>query len=391
MGGTKNHHGGGHGAWGPYQRGNRWVVLYRDPHGGPDGTGTRTSSRHETRAEADAEKRAFNAARDEARERGRTLTQAIEAYQLHLEGAGHKRPGETAARLRRFFAGDLNTPPSSLTARRCLALYDAAAARSATRWRFVKGERVQVALERPVAAATHRGELVDAKTFMRWCVARGWLKESPLAGVKGKGRKGHGKPQLHIDEARAWYEVAARLANAHAGAVAALATLVLGTRATELTLRQVRDLDDEGRLLWIPYGKTDAARRKVEVPEDLRPHLLRLAAEAVARREKDPAAPDLLFGTDGRGRPHGRAWPLFWVRKICDLAKVPRVSAHSMRGLSATLATEAGAISHLVSKALGHTSDKVTQAHYIAPGATKEATRRRGLTVLDGGKKKARR
>jgi hypothetical protein len=37
-----------------------------------------------------------------------------------------------------------------------------------------------------------------------------------------------------------------------------------------------RDVDDDGRLLWIPATKTPAGRRTVEVPEVLRPHLVRL-------------------------------------------------------------------------------------------------------------------
>jgi hypothetical protein len=35
------------------------------------------------------------------------------------------------------------------------------------------------------------------------------------------------------------------------GAAAAMLALLLGMRATEITARVVRDLDDEGRLLWI--------------------------------------------------------------------------------------------------------------------------------------------
>ena len=39
----------------------------------------------------------------------------------------------------------------------------------------------------------------------------------------------------------------------------------------------VRDLDDDGKLLWIPDSKTEAGRRTLQVPELLRPMLKALA------------------------------------------------------------------------------------------------------------------
>ena len=56
---------------------------------------------------------------------------------------------------------------------------------------------------------------------------------------------------------------------------------------------------------------------------------------------------------------------------------MPVVCPHSLRGLHATLATEAGATSHVVAAALGHTSPAVTQAHYIQSGTTQRARTRR--------------
>jgi integrase len=73
-----------------------------------------------------------------------------------------------------------------------------------------------------------------------------------------------------------------------AGAVAALLALVMGMRANEIVSRVVRDLDDDGKLLWIPDSKTEAGRRTLQVPELLRP-LLKALAEG-----KSPEAK--LFG-----------------------------------------------------------------------------------------------
>ena len=56
--------------------------------------------------------------------------------------------------------------------------------------------------------------------------------------------------------------------NGDKAAVALLLQLVLGLRLSEILSRQVRDIDDGGRVLWIPDGKTKNARRRLSVPEE---------------------------------------------------------------------------------------------------------------------------
>lgn len=78
--------------------------------------------------------------------------------------------------------------------------------------------------------------------------------------------------QLRIDEARRWQVKAIGFADqGEEGAVAAMMSLVMGMRASEIISRVVRDLDDEGRLLWIPETKTEAGKRTLPVPEFLQP------------------------------------------------------------------------------------------------------------------------
>ncbi len=80
--------------------------------------------------------------------------------------------------------------------------------------------------------------------------------------VEPIGQRNRGKKQLRIDEARRFVEMAIKKANAgDDAAVSALTALLLGLRASEVTDRVVRDLDDDGRLLWIEFGKTKRARR----------------------------------------------------------------------------------------------------------------------------------
>jgi integrase len=217
-----------------------------------------------------------------------------------------------------------------------------------------------------------------AKAFGAWCIAKGWLPANPFATIKGRGRRRRGKPQLRIEEARAFMACCLELAPRDDGAVLALAYLLLGARAGEVVLRQVRDVDDGGRLLWIPDSKTEAGRRQLEVPDALGPHLVRLA------RRRLPAAP--LFA-HAATRKRAQDWAREQVTRICKLAGVPRVTPHGLRGTAATIAREAGATSQLVAAALGHASPAITEAAYIDSGRAQAALRKTTLRVLAGGQR----
>jgi integrase len=205
-------------------------------------------------------------------------------------------------------------------------------------------------------------------------VKKRWIAGNPLEEVEGFGKRNRGKDQLRIDEARKWLVKAVELAEAgEDGAVAAMMTLLLGIRCSEVVSRVVRDLDDDGRLLWIPDSKTQKGKRTLVVPDELRPYLKELA------EGKEPH--DLLLGY------HDRAWPRAWVQRICDEAGVPMVTAHGQRGLHGTLSIEAGITPRAVADALGHESFQQTTArNYVQPEAMGQANQKRALTVLQGGK-----
>ena len=123
-------------------------------------------------------------------------------------------------------------------------------------------------------------------------------------------------------------------------------------------------------LFWIPDSKTEAGRRTLQVPELLRP-LLKALAEG-----KSPEAK--LFGR------HWRDWVRKWVKRICEAAGVPKVTAHRMRGLHSTLAVENGVSAHVVAASLGHESSATTIQSYVKPEAVAGAQQRRVMTVLEG-------
>jgi integrase len=270
----------------------------------------------------------------------------------------------------------------ALTPKKCQALYDELRVRPLER------------TKKPPSADTHRSMLAQSKTFLEWCRARGWMRfVNPLEDVEGVGKRrprgkslGRRNHQLRIKEARAWFTKAIQLADdGDEGAIAALVALLLGMRASEIVSRRVGDLDDDerpGDVLWIEDAKTEAGRRTLEVPEVLRPFLVECAEGKTSER--------YLFECErpheyGLGKPHGRDWVLDQVHRVCQLAGVPEMTAHGMRGLLATLSSERGIAGHAVAAMLGHEDQRTTFGAYAAPGSASAGDRRRGLVVLNGG------
>jgi integrase len=324
--------------------------------------GERDSRFYPTKEKAEEVIRAVR--KEFARQGRKTVQEALDAYEEYLStDKQNKRVSvaNTMYRLGTFFP-DKDMLLGDLTPRACEGYYED------LRRRNTRTEKV-------FSVDSHRTILAAAKTFLRWCTAkpRRWVSRSPIEEVQGVGKRRHGKPQLRIDEARRWVGKATELAGkGEAGAVAALVSLLMGMRASEITSRVVRDLDDEGKLLWIPDAKTEAGKRTLQVPEVLQPHLRALA--------KGKGSQDRLFGE------HWRDWVRKWVKRICVAAKVPEVSAHGMRGLHSTLALEHGASAHVVASSLGHESFSTTVESYAKPEAIADARQRKVMTVLEGGK-----
>ena len=226
---------------------------------------------------------------------------------------------------------------------------------------------------KPVAVATHHGWLLLAKRLYAWARTKGLCSENPFAAVRPMGRQRVGKLQLRIDEARRFESKAMELAHdGSAPALGALLMLYLGLRQGEVAARVARDIDDDGRVLWVPSGKTKNARRRLKVPEKLRPLLLSLVHSQGPDR--------LLFcPTD---RPPATRYFWGWVRRICVMAGVPKVCPHSLRGLHATLALEGGATSDSVAKALGHGSFELTARHYATEDSVSNSSNDRFSQII---------
>lgn len=239
------------------------------------------------------------------------------------------------------------------------------------------------------AADTHQNALAVAKDWGGFCVKRKWLRSNPFAEVEGVGRRVEGadKPRLTVDESRRLQGYCHAHAATDLGAVLTLAYLLLGPRASELVRRNVRDVDDGGRLLWIGATKTAAGRRRLLVPDELAIYLVAIAA---GRLGDEP----LFVSEASRRWPAGRRWTRHMaynhVRRVCAAAKVPELAPQALRRTQATLATDAGATGLMVAQHLGHAvgeAPAVTHRSYVERDAARNAAIDRGLRALQGGRR----
>ncbi len=302
----------------------------------------------------------------------RTIEEALTAYQEYMRNVKQNKPASvttTLIRLRSFFE-DLQLPLADLTAKRCQGYYASLTGRPSKRTGVIP------------SVDSHRNTLAEARTFLNWCVKpQAWLQHNPLAEVAGMGRRRHGKSQLRIDEARRLRLVChEQAAKGDDGAVAVLIALLMGLRASEIVSRMVRDLDDGGRILWVDDNqaaafspKTHASRRPVGVWDEIMPYLI--------ARTKDKLPGALLFPSD-TGGAHWRDWVRKQTKRLCKMAHVPEVCAHSLRGFAATLGLLSGVPLAQVAASLGHESGTTTLQSYAAPGTQGTLAKEQALAIL---------
>jgi len=325
---------------GPYKHGDQWRVIRVDA----DGSRGRRSFKSEALALTYI--RLFKDETDR-----RTISMTVDEYIAQLSARGMKSVVTVGYRLRGLLqTKEHDRKLASLTPKLAKRLFAERAAKTKT--------------------DTQIGELSVASRFATWCVEKGWLPSDPFAGLEATGERARGEPQLRINEARAFIETA--LADQHpsqSGLPAAMA-LLMGLRASEVTNRKCRDVDDNGRVLWIDRAKTRKGDRTLEIPVVIRARLVELV--------KGRPAEELIFGEVDRH------WLAYHVERLRKAAKVVRVTPHGLRGTQASISAGAVSVEH-VAEALGQTGPAVTRRHYLAKGAEQAGKQRRALTVLQGG------
>lgn len=352
--------------YGPYEHGDQWRVHVVVRRGRKRETTYQTYS---TRALAEA---FIAGARDQAQ--GITVSYAIQAFLARKRELGRTDATIESAEDRLMMVlGPLATRSLRSVAGKGVELYAAAQV-------YPPGHR-RAGKRR--ADDTHRNALSVCKDWSAWCVKQRWLRADPFAEVEPVGRKvlGADKPRLTVDESRK-LDAYCRAHPTDPGAVLTLGYLLLGPRASELVRRDVRDLDDGGKLLWIGKTKTAKGRRRLLVPEELRVLLLQFAKDR-------PSDAPLFVSAESRRWPAGRRWTRNMaynhVRRICAAAGVPVLSPQAMRRTQATLATDAGATGLMVAEHLGHESPAITHRAYIEPSAARDAQIERASQVIAGG------
>lgn len=354
-------------AYGPYKHGDVWRVHWVYPRGA-DGKRPTKYTTHATRAAADLE---LAGARDEAS--GVTVRQAVDLFLERVRSKG--RADSTVENYEHRLWMILGLPANAGRSIRYVNgrgadLYVA----SLTRHKPTK------AVAR--AADTHLNGLSVGRRWGAFCVKEKLLKKNPFEDVEGVGRKAIGadKSRLTVNESRVLRAYCHR--SGDQDATLTLAYLLLGPRASELVKRDVRDLDDDGRLLWIGKTKTSAGRRRLLLPDELQPLLLALT--------KDRATDAPIF-VNLAGERMSRFVARDRVKAVCKAAKVPVLTPQALRRTQATLATDAGATGPMVSAHLGHVTDadlaQITKRSYVEPNAQRDAQVERSFRVLAGGKR----
>jgi integrase len=343
---------------GPYKQRRRWKLVIVT--GRSRGRRESYARAFDTREQAQTWSREFRRQRAAA---GRTVKDAVDAYLENLRRKGNKEGSIKTAGYRLAALLDYSMALIDLTPRRAQDLYDDL-------------------VDEGVAVDTHRGCLVSGRAFGRFCMSKSWLHVNPFAKVEPVGRKAKGKEQLRIDEARTYMTYCLKTWNEKRdrSAIAGLLALVFSMRASEVAQLVARDVDDRGRILHIAAhdAKTIASKRAAKVPAILTPVLLELA--------DNPATPDgHLFSKEfskEANKPADRHWVLYWARYHMAAAGVTVVTAHGLRGTSATIGTVQTGGAEVMASALGHTSTSMTKAHYIDAGATADAQAERVADLL---------
>lgn len=320
---------------------------------------------------------------DQAVAHAMTWRQAIEAFCKHLEherGVAARSAETAEGRLRRFWR-DLDQPAR--------ATVDGGALYKDLRTR----PRKQTG--QPVSVQEHRLCLRIAKQMAAWMVEEKHWNANPVAKVKpiGTPRRGEeSKAQLMRDEL--WTLVKKSLdlgEKGDAGAAATLCCAVLGLRASTVANRRRRHLDAHGTILQATAKKKTVDLSLVgQTPEQEQVMSRLRRVLALQARGKLPEAHLIGLGVskaDGSVVPHDRWWVRREVNRLCELAGVPVVPPHGLRGTFQSVGRQLQIAPGLLAGALSH-SEAVAERHYATSASVAAGQQGAVLQVLVPGRSK---
>jgi hypothetical protein len=159
---------------GPYRiSGPRWRIIV------VEGSGSKAARNFETEAEAIQVVRSLN--REIRRVDEKSITEAKAGYEMYLRDEKQNKERSYTTTLWRLgiFFPDAELSLSALTPTKCAGYYQALRLR-------------ETKYGRPLAVDSHRNILAEARTFLKWCTGKGFLRANPLEGVEGTGKRRHG-------------------------------------------------------------------------------------------------------------------------------------------------------------------------------------------------------
>jgi integrase/recombinase XerD len=208
---------------------------------------------------------------------------------------------------------------------------------------------------RNLAGYTILGYYRDIRAWLRFCVAEGWLAESPAARVRPPKLDKTLLPAFTEDEVR-WLLGGCEIARDRALVLFLLDT---GVRAKELVNLQGDDLDMREGSARIRSGK-GRKDRVVYLGAQTRKALLRYYAEV-----GKPAAGEPLWPSLHSGDPLTTSGLRQLLRRLGRRARVPNVHPHTFRRTFALWSLRAGMNIYALQRLMGH-EDLTVLRRYLA-------------------------
>src|SRR3984893_5445321 len=204
---------------------------------------------------------------------------------------------------------------------------------------------VITAIEQCGAPIAANKTLKTLKTFLRWCVGRAVLDQSPADGVPLPARE-ISRDRILADDELARVIIAAREMGGPYGGIVELLALT-AQRREEVARASPDELDIEQRIWTLPKTRTKNGK----------PHIVHLSNEAVIVLNKSNRIRTFLFSFDGT-KPFGdfgRA-----KRKLDELSGVTGWRLHDLRRTCVSGMARLGIPPHVADKILNHQSGTIS-------------------------------
>jgi integrase len=226
-------------------------------------------------------------------------------------------------------------------------------------------------IERRGAPVAANKALKSIKMFLRWCVGRAILDQSPAEGVPAPTKE-IARDRVLSDEELARVILAARAIDDRYGGIVELLALT-GQRREEVAKLAWEELDLSQRVWTIPKHRTKNAK----------PHVVYLSEESMAVLQRMEKHGPHAFASHG-SKPFQHF--AFAKRKLDELARVTGWRLHDLRRTCVSGMARLGVAPHVADKILNHQSGTISgvaavyQRHQFL-SERKDALERRGTHV----------